>query len=825
MELDKIKVDELKLSDIVHDIEHGHLRIPRFQRDFVWERSKVVKLLDSIYKEYPIGSFFIWEADKKYNLYYRNVAELNLPKPDSYSSIRYILDGQQRATSLYAVIKGLQINGTEYSQIHFDFDKEKFVIRYRQHENSASLRDILDENKHLKIYNKLSDQRKRVLERCRRIFSTYPLSVITVREKELAEASDIFERINQGGKRLALFDLVVAGTWGTDFDLKVLYHELRDEIDKENGFGKITPEVVTHAASLMVKGYCRKSYQLQLTKEELKDNWEEITNSIKLAVDYLYNNLGVKIFDFVPYPAMISLLAYLYYQTPGRSLNKQMAEKVHEWFWKAALSERYGGLRETRMEEDRRLIFDKLIKTGDANINYPIALDVERIAKSKVSTKSALRNAFFCLFALRQPKHFKTNAAIPLDSKICSEFNSPEKHHIFPKQFLRRNNISGEYLMANFCFIPAELNKEILNKKPSDYFEKFEKENPDFEAALKIQLITYNNAIKENDYESFIQERSQDIFKEFERLIGSKILQIAGQNANRAIDEIEMQLRSLIDAVMLKEYRGSYWNDVIPTDIQDRVHRKIDGHIKKNPSERDDIFTTSDKLDFCDIMDYSNIILKNWELFEDIFGSKFEIEKRFVALKDFRNAIKHNREVNSVLQKDGEAALEWFSQLLTKVVRKIDKGEDIEKIKDSVTPPESDEQIIDRVNSEFAKKAVKLIPEWIDKEYSDGELYIRKSSGSSHSILRGDSLVFYYHFALNWVFGSLRYTTVEELELLRNKLSKPSSIYEYKDRYSQVRFHMINEEDLKLVQDIIKQRSKMDFVITDEDLSAKNRHV
>lgn len=58
MQLQKIKVDELKLSDIVNEIEHGQLRIPRFQRDFVWERSKVIKLLDSIYKEYPIGSLF-----------------------------------------------------------------------------------------------------------------------------------------------------------------------------------------------------------------------------------------------------------------------------------------------------------------------------------------------------------------------------------------------------------------------------------------------------------------------------------------------------------------------------------------------------------------------------------------------------------------------------------------------------------------------------------------------------------------------------------------------------------------------------------------------
>lgn len=808
MQLQKIKVDELRLSDIIHDIEHGHLRIPRFQRDFVWERSKVVKLLDSIYKEYPIGSFFIWEADKKYNLFYRNIAELDLPKPDSYTSIRYILDGQQRATSLYAVIKGLKINSTDYSQICFDFDKEEFVVRYREQDNCASLKNILGENK-FQIYNKLNDARKRAFDKCYNIFTSYPLSVIIVREKELDEASDIFERINQGGKRLSLFDLVVAGTWGDDFDLKLLYQELADSIEKEIGFGKITPEVVTYAASLIIKGYCRKTYQLQLTKEELRDNWQEIANSIKLSVDYLSNNMGAKIFDFVPYPAMISLLSYLYFKTPGRSLSKSVAEKVHEWFWKAALSDRYATSRETRMEEDRRLLFDKLLSIGDANINYPISLDQDRIIKSKISTKSALRNAFFCMMALRQPRHFETNALIPLDAKICSEFNSPEKHHIFPRHFLRKNKIFGEYLLANFCFIPAELNKEILNKKPSEYFVKYDKENPDFKDALNAQLISYDDSIKNNNYASFINTRSQAIFKEFERLIGSKILQVAGHNANKAVDEIEDQLRKLIDVVLEKRVSDKYWESVIPTDITGKVQNKVNEYLRKNPSVNPSDITNADRLAFCDIMDYSNIILKNWQCFESNFRSTYETEKRFIALKDYRNAVKHNREIDPVLQRDGEAALEWFSQAL-RVVKRISYGENIDEIKIRTgKPPETDEETIKRVKSEFVKKAVKLIPEWIDKDYPNGELYILKGNrGSNHSIFRDDELALFYYFATNWVYANLQLTTESELKMLREKLTDPSSIVERHDRYNQIRFHVLNEQDFKLLQEVFHERIK-----------------
>jgi len=803
MQLQKIKVEELKISYIVHEIEHGKLRIPRFQRDFVWERSKVIKLLDSIYKEYPIGSFFIWEADKKYNLFYRNIAELNLPQPDPYTSIRYILDGQQRATSLYAAIKGLKIDGTDYSQICFDFDKEEFVIRYHEGDHYASLKDILGENK-FRIYNKLTDQRKQVFDNCYNIFSSYPLSVIIVREKELDEASEIFERINQGGKRLSIFDLVVASTWGEDFDLKEEYIKLHDYL-ADKGFGKIPPEVVTHAASLILKGYCRNSYQLQLKKEELMENWDEISNAIKLSVDFLKNNLGAMIYEFVPYPSIISLLAYLYFKAPGRSLNKQMTEKVHEWFWKSALSERYAASRETRMEEDRRLVFDKLLEGEDVKIGYPINLDAEKIVKSKISTKSALRNAFFCMLAMRHPKHFKTNNVFTLDYSLYSDFNSPEKHHIFPRHFLKMNKFEGEYSLANFCFIPAELNKEILNKTPSDYFAMYEKENPDFKDALDAQLINYDESIKNNNYKEFLKIRSQAIFNEFERLLGSKIIQTVGTNANKALDEIELLLRALIDKILLEKTGKDYWSLIIPNDIKMKVQEKVEEYLKKNPSKTWLDLSTFDRLSFCDIMDYSNIILKNWQLFEETFRSKFEIEKRFIAFKDFRNAVKHNREIDIVLQRDGEASLEWFSQALKSIKSEVSVESETVKTH-TITPPESNEEVFDRVKSDFVKSAVTSIVEWVEKEYSDGRVNITSGAGSYHYLKQGDELILFYYYANNWVYAELQFTTTEELKLLNEKLSDPSSILDRHARHGQVRFHIMDQNDLDLVLGIIRKR-------------------
>jgi hypothetical protein len=125
----------------------------------------------------------------------------------------------------------------------------------------------------------------------------------------------------------------------------------------------------------------------------------------------------------------------------------------------------------------------------------------------------------------------------------------------------------------------------------------------------------------------------------------------------------------------------------------------------------------------------------------------------------------------------------------------------------TVTPAESEEETISRVKNDFVKKAVRLIPEWIEKEYSDGKLTIKRGNAGSHrSIMQGKKLILFYYFAGNWAYGELQATTPDELKLLQANLSKPESVLDRKGKYGQVRFHMINEDDLELDKDIVKNR-------------------
>ena len=98
-----------KYESLFNDIDSGRIKIPQFQRDFVWSKVQTAKLIDSIIKGFPIGTFVFWKTRDELR-YIRNIGNVTLPESPRGDVVSYILDGQQRITSLYAVRKGLRIN-------------------------------------------------------------------------------------------------------------------------------------------------------------------------------------------------------------------------------------------------------------------------------------------------------------------------------------------------------------------------------------------------------------------------------------------------------------------------------------------------------------------------------------------------------------------------------------------------------------------------------------------------------------------------------------------------------------------------------------------
>ena len=100
---------EATVEELVSKIERGELRLPEMQRRYVWRSTRVRDLLDSLYRGYPSGAILIWETDEP-------VPEQNFAvgqQANPYAKTQLLLDGQQRLTSLSAVIRGepVQVNG------------------------------------------------------------------------------------------------------------------------------------------------------------------------------------------------------------------------------------------------------------------------------------------------------------------------------------------------------------------------------------------------------------------------------------------------------------------------------------------------------------------------------------------------------------------------------------------------------------------------------------------------------------------------------------------------------------------------------------------
>jgi uncharacterized protein with ParB-like and HNH nuclease domain len=98
----------LPYSTLMSEIEKGVVKIPQFQRDFIWSKRKACKLMDSIVKGYPIGTFIFWKTKERLRSI-RNIGGIELPEPPDGDFIQYVLDGQQRLTSLFTILKGLKI--------------------------------------------------------------------------------------------------------------------------------------------------------------------------------------------------------------------------------------------------------------------------------------------------------------------------------------------------------------------------------------------------------------------------------------------------------------------------------------------------------------------------------------------------------------------------------------------------------------------------------------------------------------------------------------------------------------------------------------------
>jgi hypothetical protein len=679
MRTERIKVEPQSFGSIIAAMVQGSYRIPRFQRKFVWERSRIQTLLDSMYREYPIGTIFLWKAPAQYNHMLRYVDYLGQPEIDPNQQYTFILDGQQRLTSLYVTVNGLQIGGENYGKIVADISHEssgKF-FHYRNPDNRrwVAVRDLL-KNDVFAIYDNLPQESRQRFQDIRQRLVSYPFSVVTVSDMDLNDAVEIFERINQQSRPLTRYDLIAATVLTNTFDLRE--RSQKDIIEPlKNSFGSIPETNVPQALALNIEGSTEHATQMGLTSEKVQSVWERTVECLKLAVDFVQSNLGVKRSDFMPYSAMLPVLAYYFFKAEANSvLSNFHRDQLEKWFWRTAFAERYSGASQTRMSEDaeriRKLVIDNTPFDFDT---MPVSIDEKALKQANMrNSTSAVRNGVLCMLHLRRPLPFVNHTEIFITGEHFSKFTRAERHHIFPFAFLQSQNFPLRLVhsVPNFCFIPAELNSQIADRAPSDYFSELVSIHGDtgnFEKIMRTHLIPVDedSGIWQDDYNLFLSQRSRMMVSEIKRLCGLKIM-VREEQRSPIIDAVEKALRDNIHNVLSATYGLEYWRQAIPSDIQDRVKNRINVRINNEPGiDRNQFNDPFSRLEQCDVSDYSKIIVnsQNWNHFSPYFRSKNDCEHMLDDFRRFRNAVKHNHSIDSLLDLRGQAAIIWISRALS----------------------------------------------------------------------------------------------------------------------------------------------------------------
>lgn len=536
MNFEQPKPDSKKYSDLINEIQKGIIKIPKFQRDFVWTIDKTAKLLDSILKGYPIGTFILWQTDERINDI-KNVGNLDIPDTPDGVKVQYVLDGQQRITSLFAAYLGAHIQKvgekkiTDYGSIVVNLDAdindndEQVITEVPTGEKFISLSDVLNfMDRMTDIKERFSDEDFKKIHAYSRAFDTYDFSTVILRKEDIESAIEVFTRINTGGQTLTLFEIMSAKTYDEPqhFDMQVKWEDFIKEL-KEIKYEGISSSVVLSLLALLLSRTkeCKRKTILALDKQSIIDSWDSVISALKDSVDYFRTTYRIPVSHLLPYDSLLVPFAYFFHENKGKPDGSQR-KYLEEFFWRISLSSRYSSSTESKLAQDIKRIDLILAGQRPEYSDIKVYLDSpQALIDTNFSAGNSYCKAVLCLLAYQEPKDFQDNGKVILDNSWLKVASSKNYHHFFPKAYLKNKTVLNSNSLMNITFVSDHLNKRKIGAKaPSQYISDFQDENSQISRSLQTHFIGLEGfGIESNDYETFLQARAKLIYQELKSRI------------------------------------------------------------------------------------------------------------------------------------------------------------------------------------------------------------------------------------------------------------------------------------------------------------------
>ena len=534
------KPESKNYGDLINDTEKGIIKIPKFQRDFVWDVDKTAKLLDSILKGYPIGTFILWQTDERINNI-KKIGNLELPDTPEGTKVQYVLDGQQRITSLFAAYRGAEIlrpgkkKPTDYKDIFVNLDRDvndddgQVITAGSKSKSGKSipLHDVLNfgVGKWKELSDTFNEEELDLIDKYSKAFGTYQFSTVVLRKEDIDSAIEVFTRINTGGQTLTLFEIMSAKTYDEkqNFDMQAKWKDFTEELKvKDIQYENVSSIVILNLISLVLTKECKRKAILTLDKQKIINIWDEAIDSIKTSIDYFRRIYRIPVSQLLPYDILLVPFAYFFFQSKKERPEADQQKCLEEFFWRMSLSYRYTSTTESKLAQDIKRI-DQICggeRPDYAGIPVQLATPEDLINKD-FRTGDSYCKAVLCLLAYQEPKDFQDNGKVLLDNSWLKISSSKNYHHFFPKKHLKDKGVENRNSLVNITLVSEHLNKrKIASRAPSDYIRGFKDENNGINKTLNSHFIDLDGfGIESDDYGIFLQARAKRMFDELQERV------------------------------------------------------------------------------------------------------------------------------------------------------------------------------------------------------------------------------------------------------------------------------------------------------------------
>ncbi|MDI3538252.1 MAG: hypothetical protein PWQ13_275 [Bacillota bacterium] len=536
------KANPERLLAIVKDAYEGKVVVPEFQRSFVWERIDIQELLTSSLQGYFIGTFLMLDTPASNPMFpFRPIEGLeqvsNQACFNNHSTVRLVLDGQQRITSVFYALYGpdIPLRNSKYphkfyllldAALNGDLEDVVVGVSVLDRRRMSEIQELVRTHRALPFgvflepstfYRWLYQEQqawdgeaRSTIETLFQRFQNFMVPVVSLSpDAGTDNIVNIFERINRTGVSLSLFDLAVARLYPRGIRLRDLWEAFKDAHGDCTDI--IWPEDLLRVIAILEGKEPRKGNLLRmldgLDAETFVNRWKDAGEALCAARKRIERLYGAYDKTWIPYATMVVPLAVLLFKLKEMKAGEEAYRKVDRWYWASVFTQRYDSAVDTKSFQDVRDVLNWV--TSGAEPDWFRRVSAQNVDLYVAERRSAVYRGVMCLILRKGAHDFLTGQKADLHT--CQD------DHIFPHEVYKDSYPVD--VILNRTLISRETNNRKRKKRPSEFFNECLEGHNNDEARLLGTLETHfitkeaYEALIRDDFDEFIKHRETALRK------------------------------------------------------------------------------------------------------------------------------------------------------------------------------------------------------------------------------------------------------------------------------------------------------------------------